>query len=99
LNRRRRDGPVLRDFLLTLLIVYWATGTIMSSMRGYRTTGGTRWSSARPPGYGRRPGSRCPPNEYLPQGVPPREWAERLYRVVRWTPMPPGGSRFRARSY
>ena len=24
-------------------------------------------------------------------GTPPREWAERLYNVRRWTPMPKGG--------
>ena len=25
------------------------------------------------------------------EGDPPREWAERLYQVRRWTPMPRGG--------
>ena len=24
-------------------------------------------------------------------GTPPREWAERLYNIRRWTPMPSGG--------
>lgn len=26
-----------------------------------------------------------------PAGDPPREWAERLYNIVRWKPMPCGG--------
>ena len=30
-------------------------------------------------------------NESVSEGVPPREWAERLYDVRRWTPMPRGG--------
>ena len=28
---------------------------------------------------------------HVPEGSMPREWAERLYDVVRWTPMPRGG--------
>jgi pimeloyl-ACP methyl ester carboxylesterase len=30
-------------------------------------------------------------NQFVPEGEPPREWAERLYDVRRWTPMPSGG--------
>jgi len=30
-------------------------------------------------------------NYYEPEGCPPREWAERLYNVRRWTVMPRGG--------
>jgi pimeloyl-ACP methyl ester carboxylesterase len=30
-------------------------------------------------------------NEYVPEGLPPREWAERLYEIRRWTEMPRGG--------
>ncbi len=29
--------------------------------------------------------------QFVPEGSPPREWAERLYNVRRWTPMPGGG--------
>jgi pimeloyl-ACP methyl ester carboxylesterase len=28
---------------------------------------------------------------FVDEGRPPREWAERLYNVRRWTPMPRGG--------
>ena len=28
---------------------------------------------------------------FVPEGEPPREWAERLYDVRRWTVMPRGG--------
>ena len=30
-------------------------------------------------------------NQFVAEGTPPREWAERLYNVRRWTPMPRGG--------
>ena len=30
-------------------------------------------------------------NEFVPEGKPPREWAERMYDVRRWTEMPRGG--------
>ena len=30
-------------------------------------------------------------NEFVPEGTPPREWAERLYDIRRWTEMPGGG--------
>jgi pimeloyl-ACP methyl ester carboxylesterase len=30
-------------------------------------------------------------HEYVQEGTPPREWAERLYHVRRWTYMPRGG--------
>ncbi len=30
-------------------------------------------------------------NNYVSEGSPPREWAERLYDVRRWTSMPSGG--------
>ncbi len=29
--------------------------------------------------------------QFIPDGTAPREWAERLYDVRRWTPMPRGG--------
>ena len=30
-------------------------------------------------------------NNFVDEGQPPREWAERLYNVRRWTLMPRGG--------
>jgi pimeloyl-ACP methyl ester carboxylesterase len=30
-------------------------------------------------------------NNFVHEGTPPREWAERLYNVRRWTRMPSGG--------
>jgi pimeloyl-ACP methyl ester carboxylesterase len=30
-------------------------------------------------------------NQFVPEGDPPREWAERLYNIRRWSPMPSGG--------
>lgn len=80
-----------RDFLLTLLTIYWVTGTITSSMRDYFDN---RWHPAE-----LRPGTRVPvpagianfDHNFVSEGEPPREWAERLYDVRRWTAMPRGG--------
>ena len=30
-------------------------------------------------------------HQFIDDGTPPREWAERLYPIRRWTPMPRGG--------
>ena len=34
---------------------------------------------------------RCLAHQFIDDGNPPREWAERLYKIRRWTPMPRGG--------
>jgi len=80
-----------RDVLLTNLTLFWATQTIATSMRDYYDT---RWH-----GTGIGPDDRVTvptaiavfANELVSEGTPPREWAERLYDVRRWTPMPRGG--------
>jgi pimeloyl-ACP methyl ester carboxylesterase len=89
-----RGDPVARfgrDFLLTTFTIYWATNTITTSMRDYYDN---RWHF-HPVGPGDRVGVPTAvavfPNQFVPEGEPPREWAERLYDVRRWTPMPSGG--------
>jgi pimeloyl-ACP methyl ester carboxylesterase len=84
----RRIG---RDFLLELLTIYWATQTVTSSMRDYFDN---RWHGI---SLGLDDIVTVPTaiagftHEFAPEGRPPREWAERLYNVRRWTPMPRGG--------
>ncbi len=76
------------DTLLSNVTLYWLTGTIGSSAALYAEAG------AVPLRFG--PGERVP----VPCGVarfpkeepmPPRDWVERVYDVVRWTEMPRGG--------
>jgi pimeloyl-ACP methyl ester carboxylesterase len=82
-----------RDFLLTTITLYWLTGTIGSSIRDYSDN--RRWQGE--PRLGPDDFVRVPtavaefPHMYVPEGEPPREWAERLYDVRRWTSMPRGG--------
>jgi pimeloyl-ACP methyl ester carboxylesterase len=84
----RRFG---RDFLLTLLTLYWVTQTGPTSIRDYWDN---RWHRV-PIG----PADRVEvptaiavfASQFVPEGEPPRIWAERLYDVRRWTPMPRGG--------
>ena len=85
------DARFGRDLLLSTLTVFWVTETIASSMRLY-------WEKRRGgPAFG--PGDRVAvptgfarfANEHIPEGAPPREWAERMYAIRRWTEMPRGG--------
>jgi pimeloyl-ACP methyl ester carboxylesterase len=85
------DRRFSRDFLLTNVMLYWATGTVTSSMRDYYDN---RWFRVPigPQDFVRVPtGIAIFANEFVREGVPPREWAARLYDVRRWTPMPRGG--------
>ncbi len=85
------DATIPRDTLLTMLTIYWATQTITSSMRDYFDN---RWSTQ---AHTARDYVRVPTafarfgNEFIPEGEPPRTFAERLYNVQRWTMMPRGG--------
>ena len=81
-----------RDFLLTVVTLFWVTETIAHSMRDYFDN---RWSPEATIGAGdfvRVPTAITSfSHHFAPEGVPPREWAERLYDVRRVTPMPSGG--------
>jgi pimeloyl-ACP methyl ester carboxylesterase len=77
------------DDLLTNVTLYLATNTLATSIQLYYDR------VQYPQAFG--PGERV----HVPTGValfpaetpanPPREWAERAYNVMRWTPMPAGG--------
>jgi pimeloyl-ACP methyl ester carboxylesterase len=90
------DGDVerrfSRDFLLTVVTIYWATATIATSMRDYYDN---RWSPETTIGpddfVGVPTGFAAFVRNFAAEGVTPREWVERLYDVRRWTPMPRGG--------
>jgi pimeloyl-ACP methyl ester carboxylesterase len=85
------EGRFDRDLLLTIVTIYWATQTIGPSMRDYVDN---RWflEPLGPDDIVTVPtGIALFANQFIDDGSPPREWAERLYNVVRWTPMPTGG--------
>nr|WP_221381418.1 epoxide hydrolase family protein [Actinoplanes polyasparticus] len=78
-----------RDQLLTNLTVYWVTETINSSTRVY-------YEERQNPSPATAPvpvpaGFAVFPNEFVPEGRPPRELAERTFDVRRWTEHPHGG--------
>jgi pimeloyl-ACP methyl ester carboxylesterase len=85
------DATIGRDDLLTTLTLYWATGSITTSMRDYYDN---RWH-----GHCFGPGDFIATptamavfaNEFVSEGTPPREWYERLYDIRRWTSFPRGG--------
>ena len=85
------DRRFSRDFLLTMVTLYWVTETITSSMRDYFDN---RWHGVAlgPEDFVHVPTAIANfVKRFVFEGEPPREWAERLYNVRRWTPMPSGG--------
>jgi pimeloyl-ACP methyl ester carboxylesterase len=85
------EAGIARDDLLTMLTLYWVTGSITSSMRDYFDN---RWHgvSLGPTDLVRVPTAIAGfTSNFVFEGDPPRESAERLYDVRRWTPMPRGG--------
>jgi pimeloyl-ACP methyl ester carboxylesterase len=88
---RAWSDDVARSVLLDVLTIFWATRTIGPSMRDYVDN---RWSNA-PIG----PDERADVPTALAvfdrmrayEGTPPREWAERLYDLRRYTRMSRGG--------
>jgi pimeloyl-ACP methyl ester carboxylesterase len=82
------DAHLGREFLLTTLMVYWVTRSATTSMRDYYDNRFTPSEAE----YVRVPTAVAVfDHEFVPEGNPPREWAERLYNVRRWTVMPRGG--------
>jgi pimeloyl-ACP methyl ester carboxylesterase len=85
------EGRFSRDFILTLVTLYWVTETVTTSMRDYFDN---RWHgiSLGPKDFVRVPtGIANFMTQLIFEGDPPREWAERLYDVRQWTSMPRGG--------
>ncbi len=85
-------GDVRRRFsmddLLTVVTIYWATGTINSANRLYFD----RDRQPRRLAPGQRVEVPCAVTIF-PADIdrPPREWGERAYRVERWSEVPRGG--------
>jgi hypothetical protein len=90
----RADGsPALtRERMLDTLTLYWATGTIASSLLPY-------WAFSRHPEAHLAPGDPAPTptaisifgGERVPFPKPPRELAERFYTVSGWREHERGG--------
>jgi pimeloyl-ACP methyl ester carboxylesterase len=85
------DAHFERDFLLTMLTVYWVSGSITTTLRDYYDN---RWHA---PAIGPDDFIDAPTaiavfaSQHVHEGDPPREWVQRLYDVRRFTPMPSGG--------
>jgi pimeloyl-ACP methyl ester carboxylesterase len=86
-------SPSLRELVLTTTTLFWVSGCITSSMLDYSDN--RRWQGE--PHLGADQLVRVPtavavfPHMLVTEGEAPREWAERLYDVRRWTRMPRGG--------
>jgi pimeloyl-ACP methyl ester carboxylesterase len=84
------ECPVDRDFLLTLVTLYWVTNTISTSNRDYidnREAG----TAALDEYVTVRTAIASFHHNRVSEGVLPREWAQRLYNVERFIDMPRGG--------
>jgi len=85
------DATFSRDFLLTVVTLYWATQTIASSMRDYLDNRGLAAELGPADAVTVPTAVAGFTHQFIDEGMPPREWADRLYNVRRWTPMPRGG--------
>jgi pimeloyl-ACP methyl ester carboxylesterase len=87
------DRRFSRDFLLTTVTIYWVTQTITTSMRDYFDNDNRRLRvTLGPQHFVNVPtGVAVFTHNFVDEGTAPREWAERVYNVRRWTPMPRGG--------
>ena len=77
-----------KDELLTNITIYWVTQTIGSSVRMYLANQDNPWELGKEDQVPTPVGIAVFPAEI---SVPPREWAERSYKVSRWTEMDRGG--------
>ncbi len=85
------DRRFPRELVLTMLTVFWVTGSIATSMRDYYDN---RWDGVALEAHTHvtvPTGIANFARQFVTEGRPPREWAERLYNVRRWTEMPHGG--------
>jgi pimeloyl-ACP methyl ester carboxylesterase len=92
-SRGNLDDRFSRNFLLSTVTLYWVTQTIASSMRDYFDNDNKRFRvTIGPEQFVNVPtGIAVFANNFVDEGTPPRDWAERLYNVRRWTLMPRGG--------
>jgi microsomal epoxide hydrolase len=77
-----------KDVLLTNVMLYWATGAIGSSFWPYYARAHSAWPISEKNPVRVPTAYASFPREIL---HPPRAWAERVYNIRRWTPMPTGG--------
>jgi pimeloyl-ACP methyl ester carboxylesterase len=77
-----------REFLLTLLTLYWATECITPSLRDYYDN---RWYGEDPSYVDVPTAAAVFPNQLIFEGEPARDWVSQLYNVQRWTVFPAGG--------
>jgi pimeloyl-ACP methyl ester carboxylesterase len=85
------DATFGREALLTMLTLWWASGSITSSMRDYYDN---RWHGTPlgPDDHVHVPTAMAVfANEFVPEGEPPRSWYERLYDIRRWSVFDRGG--------
>ncbi|HWP44619.1 MAG TPA: epoxide hydrolase, partial [Blastocatellia bacterium] len=82
------DRRFSRDELLVNLTIYWVTETINSSMRHYFESRRDPMPFVLEQRVRTASGFALFPRDI---NLPPREWAERIYNIQRWTRMASGG--------
>ena len=81
------DARFGRDALLTMLTLWWATGSITSSMQLLRQP--LARHPIGPADFVTAPTAMAVfAHEFVSEGEPPRSWYERLYNIRRWTVFP-----------
>jgi pimeloyl-ACP methyl ester carboxylesterase len=81
-----------REFLLTLVTLYWVTNTIATANRDYIDNRAAGTATLPPDAFVTVPTAIAAfHHNHVSEGVLPREWAERLYNVEHFKSMRRGG--------
>jgi pimeloyl-ACP methyl ester carboxylesterase len=90
-NRGNIENSFTKDELLTNIMIYWVTETINSSIRTYLETGRASYSETGAPKPVQRVEVPTAVATFPGEAPLPREWADRMANVKRFTKMPKGG--------
>jgi pimeloyl-ACP methyl ester carboxylesterase len=90
-NRGNIENSFTKDELLTNIMIYWVTETINSSIRTYLEVARASYSGAGGPKPAQRVEVPTAVATFPGEAPLPREWADRMVNVKRFTKMPKGG--------
>jgi len=93
------EGCFTKDELLTNITIYWATQTINSSFRHYHESMNDMMQIMYNPLTKINPLDKTGSKTVVPTAIaqfktdllPPKEFADKFFNIVRWTQMPKGG--------
>lgn len=90
-NKGNIENSFTKDELLTNIMIYWVTQTINTSIRTYLENARASYAGPEGPESAQRVEVPTGVASFPGEAPVPREWAERMVNVQRFTKMPKGG--------